>query len=661
MKQIVAAEVSNGGLQLYFHNGNSFRMEEVPFSPFVLAGSDAVIPGDPRIETLSGSNFFCRIAFFDHHNEYFDLLPQLKKIPGVETFSSLEQQALSINDLHLFEDVEFSGLRQLYFSIEKNNDCITAVHTADSTGSSRLFTGDETETIRQFAGYINAFDPDVLAGFNCCREDLPLLVKRAKKLKIKLTCGRDGEGFTMRQSRYTAGEKQYSYQKYTLAGRHVIDLLHPVQFYDAVHRDLEELELSSLKDHFQLSGDTAAELQRELAAILLPAYFYRTRILPLNFQESIMRGSGSALDALLTAKYLQMRRSIPLPEVSRPYAGAISSMEIAGVFHRVRHCDVRSLYPSLLLHFNQSPARDEAGIFLQLLDELRTFRLTAKDRARQLPAGPEKQQQESLQSSFKILINSFYGYLGFAQGGFNDFDLAEKITAAGRELLSSLIRTLEANGAVVIEADTDGIYFQPPEDERKNQLEEQLNAVLPSGIQLEFDAEYPAMFSYKAKNYALLTGNGTIHLTGAALKSRALEPFQRKFIREIVSGLLHDDPAAIEKSYRFWHDAIEKRTLPLEELAKSEVLSDSPENYRKKLAAGTTRRSAPYELALASGKNFRAGDRIKFYVTGTKAKLPVVGNSRLLDDAQVDFRDENTAYYLAKLDSLVEMFNISIG
>ena len=82
-------------------------------------------------------------------------------------------------------------------------------------------------------------------------------------------------------------------------------------------------------------------------------------------------------------------------------------MEIAGVFHRVRHCDVRSLYPSLLLHFNQSPARDAAGIFLQLLDELRTFRLTANDRARQLPAGPKKQQQESLQSSFKILINSF--------------------------------------------------------------------------------------------------------------------------------------------------------------------------------------------------------------------------------------------------------------
>ena len=105
----------------------------------------------------------------------------------------------------------------------------------------------------------------------------------------------------------------------------------------------------------------------KLAEILLPAYFYRTRELPLGFQECILRGSGSALDALLVAEYLQRRYAIPLPEAPRAYAGALSSMENSGVFHRVRHCDVRSLYPSLLLTLAQAPVRDEAGIFLELL------------------------------------------------------------------------------------------------------------------------------------------------------------------------------------------------------------------------------------------------------------------------------------------------------
>ena len=46
---------------------------------------------------------------------------------------------------------------------------------------------------------------------------------------------------------------------------------------------------------------------------------------------------------------------------------------------------------------------------------------------------------------------------------------------------------------------------------------------------------------------------------------------------------------------------------------------------------------------------------MKFYVTGTKAKVTVTGNSKLLPETAPEVRDENTAYYLAKLDALVEM------
>src|SRR2546421_9491166 len=68
----------------------------------------------------------------------------------------------------------------------------------------------------------------------------------------------------------------------------------------------------------------------------------------------------------------------------------------------------------------------------------------------------------ALQNTFKILINSFYGYLGFAQGHFADFDAAARVTQIGRELLQKMIDWLTARGAQVIEVDTDGIYFIPP-------------------------------------------------------------------------------------------------------------------------------------------------------------------------------------------------------
>ncbi|MBP5182018.1 MAG: hypothetical protein J6331_03205, partial [Lentisphaeria bacterium] len=96
--------------------------------------------------------------------------------------------------------------------------------------------------------------------------------------------------------------------------------------------------------------------------------------------------------------------------------------------------------------------------------------------------------------------------------------------------------------------------------------------------------------------------------------------------------------------------------ITFRELSKSETLSDSPEAYKRKLAEGTARRSAAYELALASGKDFRQGDQISFYVTGTKKKVSVVENSKLLSDAREEIRDENTAYYLDKLEELRRKF-----
>src|SRR5438045_5760566 len=69
---------------------------------------------------------------------------------------------------------------------------------------------------------------------------------------------------------------------------------------------------------------------------------------------------------------------------------------------------------------------------------------------------------QALQNTFKILLNSFYGYLGFAQGHFADFDAAARVTQIGRDLLKKMIDWLSKQGAKVIEVDTDGIYFVPP-------------------------------------------------------------------------------------------------------------------------------------------------------------------------------------------------------
>src|SRR5437588_5696620 len=118
-----------------------------------------------------------------------------------------------------------------------------------------------------------------------------------------------------------------------------------------------------------------------------------------------------------------------------------------------------------MLQFDCFPATDQLQIFRHLLTDLRTFRLEAKANMRAAEKSNDQiraRHFQALQNTFKILINSFYGYLGFAQGHFADFDAAARVTQIGRDLLQKMIACLNEHGAQVIEVDTDGIYFVPP-------------------------------------------------------------------------------------------------------------------------------------------------------------------------------------------------------
>src|SRR5436305_8219700 len=122
-----------------------------------------------------------------------------------------------------------------------------------------------------------------------------------------------------------------------------------------------------------------------------------------------------------------------------------------------------------MMQFDCFPVTHQLPIFRQLLTDLRSFRLEAKgqmQRADKEGDRPRWHHLHALQNTFKILINSFYGYLGFAQGHFADFDAAARVTQIGRDLLKRMIEWLRRQGGQVIEVDTDGIYFVPPENKR---------------------------------------------------------------------------------------------------------------------------------------------------------------------------------------------------
>src|SRR5207247_582596 len=184
--------------------------------------------------------------------------------------------------------------------------------------------------------------------------------------------------------------------------------------------------------------------------------------LPFDDQMTVRRGNATKVDALLLREYLCRRQAIPAPQAGHAVAGGYTAVFQRGVARDVLHVDVASLYPSIMLSQRVFPAADGLGVSASLLGDLKAFRLSAKALAREASDEAQRALLGGLQQTFKILINSFYGYLAFSQGHWNDFDAANRVTSEGRRLLMALVARLEELGATVIEVDTDGLYFVPP-------------------------------------------------------------------------------------------------------------------------------------------------------------------------------------------------------
>jgi len=392
----------------------------------------------------------------------------------------------------------------------------------------------------------------------------------------------------------------------------------------------------------------------------------------------IVRGNATRINALFLREYFRQRHSIPELPMARAFEGGYTDIFLTGVARNVWHCDIASLYPSVMLQFDCFPATDQLQIFRHLLTDLRTFRLEAKSKMRAEKDPGKRHHLQALQNTFKILLNSFYGYLGFAQGHFADFDAAARVTQIGRDLLKKMIDWLGAHGAKVIEVDTDGIYFVPPSSveagvspaktkgnaadtaavtaDQIEELQRGLVNELPPGIEVEFDEQFDAMFSYKAKNYALLTRNGDVIIKGGALKSRGVEKFQRVFLEEMIKLIMQGKPEAIADLRDEFERKIRTREWKIDMLMKTDTLQDSLDKYRAKIAGSARNRAAAYELALASGRNYKPGDQISYYVKATPKKVPAYEAARLASEFDPENRDENIDYYVAKLDELVKKF-----
>ena len=691
--RIVAIELGETGtVKVHRREKDGSTTTDVePFHPFVWADSDVVDLGI-EAEKLKGELKFGWLITVDSWKELIALRNGLKNA-GRDFFAFTDpvQHYLTATGRTLFKDLPFEELKRMQLEVLANDNHIMSIALSDNTGWEELIIVDSRNTeesernaIKQLTSVIKERDPDVIEGHDLFRVDLPYVVARAQKLKTKLDWGRSGGFLRSRPSRLQIAEKTIDYPKFAIDGRHFVDTFLLAQFYDVGLRTLTGFERSDVARHFglceseEISALAGKELERvylekderfrkrslcgvretrAMSDLLSPSYFVQAQIFPYNYQDVIVRGKATRINGLFLREYFRQRHSIPELPIPQTFEGGYTDIFFTGVARNVWHCDVASLYPSIMLQFDCFPASDRLQIFRHLLTDLRKFRLEAKAKMRAAKDPAKQRHLEAFQNTFKILINSFYGYLGFAQGHFADFDAAARVTQIGRDLLKKMIDWLNKQGAKVIEVDTDGIYFVPPEKADIEELQKGLAKELPPGIEVELDEQFEAMFSYKAKNYALLTKDDDVIIKGGALKSRGLEKFQRVFLEEMIKLVMEGKSDAIVDLRNQFEKKIRSREWKIDMLMKTDTLQDSLEKYRAKIAGSARNRAAAYELALASGRPYKPGDQVSYYIKSTPKKVPAYEAARLASEFDPQNRDESVDYYVAKLDELVKKFS----
>lgn len=568
------------------------------------------------------------------------------------------EQYLMLSGRVYFRGLNYEDIHRLQFDLETTaldpqRGRIFLIAVMDNRGFSAVLDAptqeDEPRLIRELCALIQERDPDVIENHNLFGFDLPFLERRASVHGIPLALGRRGGPMLLekREETLAIGPEARKRTRYSIPGRELIDTLDAVRRHDFVVRDMPSYGLKDVARYFgiaapdrvYLSGPKIFETYRQdpervrhyalddvrevdgLSRRLLGSPFALAGMAPRRYERLASAGPAmGVLEPILVRAYLRAGTALPCsamqPGASGMHEGGAVHLYAEGIAAHVVKADVASLYPSLMRTFQIGPASDHLGVLLSILGRLTDLRLAHKEAARQASVDSiEANHHNATQAAMKILINSAYGYMGAgAMALFADSRAADEVTRRGRAILDQVVEALRERGMALIEADTDGVYFAVPaawDERREQELVNEIAALLPAGIRLEYEGRYQAMFSHEVKNYALLTYGDRLVVRGVALRSSRSEPFGERFLRQALHFLMKNDIPALRQCYLDVVDALRGRELPASDLAARVRLSKTSEAYQ---ATRAERPEPQYEALLAAGRtSWQPGERVRFY------------------------------------------------
>lgn len=658
--RIVSVETKKDQLILFRELEDGSVVKEVrPTKLFLLANKPY-----PGFTKLKGENYFKYIKFYSDELEFvkarravwdYDLYAPMNTVSsnllytGITFFKDLKVKEVSI----LSFDIESSGVAQdknskvyMISNTYRQKDKVIKKLFVETPKFKKELTGDYTDyvfcdnqkdLIDKWCEWVREINPSIVVGHNIYTYDFPYLMHCAKLAGTKILLGRDGSEIKLdiKESRFRKdGTQFYNYTRCFIFGRNIIDTFF-LSFKHDIKREYDNNRLKYIIKHEGLEKEGRQHYDAglinknigikeewekitryaiddsddslKLFDLMIPPYFYLCPHIPMIFEDLINRASGSQINAFMVRGYIQQGESIPKPEESSQYEGAIS-IGNPGIYKHVWKVDVASLYPSIMRQWKVCNAtKDPNMYFIKMVDYFTLERLANKKRAKDTG----DIYYTNMEQAQKIVINSAYGFLGAAGLNFNSPDLAAFVTQKGREILSKSIDWAKSKGYELVNADTDSISITNGKDiseEERKALLDDLNAQYPDLIRFEDDGYYKSFVVVKVKNYLMYDPTAKpgkqLKIKGSALKSPSKEVALQEMNDRVLKALAGITHEAIEDIYMEYV----KEACNIKDINRWA----SKKTVSEKLLKGT-RTNETKVLKAMEGSDFSEGDKIYIY------------------------------------------------
>jgi DNA polymerase I len=499
---------------------------------------------------------------------------------------------------------------------------------------------DEPAMLKAFMEKLEEFDADLVVGYNSANFDIKYMLERAAVLHMDLNLSRF-EGGTRIESHglvdkvkiggrvhvdmypvvkfiAVVGTAEYilKLNRYTLKDvyeaispdkKFVVDKAKIYQMWDGGAAELERLATYNLND-----ADALQKVYDSFIAVMVEL----SRISCNVLSDVCVSTTGQLVEFMLMRNSEKFGELIPNKPSEREtrerlmnqFEGAYVKMPEPGIYDRLAVFDFRGLYPSIIISHNIDPSsictecsdyyesptgarfdKNRKSIMPLILRYLVEQRAAVKKAYKK---DPDNIFLGSRSQAFKILSNSFYGYLGYARSRWYSRECASSVTAYARQYIKDAMSSAEGYGLKVIYGDTDSVILLLEEKSKDDAIRfmKEFNSKLPESMELELEDFYTrGVFVGKRmekgaggakKKYALISESGRVKIRGFELVRRDWSRIARETQRKVLETILKEgnQQKAADIVKNVINDLREGR-VPLDELVISTQLRKGMDSY----------------------------------------------------------------------------------